>query len=63
VHRPYIFHGVCVKEEDVMMIGSPYHYGLNVCARQELHRKIKLQEDRIKELEAKMAQILNYISL
>jgi uncharacterized protein involved in tolerance to divalent cations len=52
-----------VKEEDVMMIGSPYHYGLNVCARQELHRKIKLQEDRIKELEAKMAQILNYISL
>jgi hypothetical protein len=55
---------VCGTEvDDFHTISKEYIFTLNVCATQELHRKIKLQEDRIKELEAKMAQILNYISL
>ncbi len=55
---------------DFHTISKEYIFTLNVCATQKLHRRmesqnviIKLQEDRIKELEVKMAQILNYISL
>jgi hypothetical protein len=40
-----------------------YIFTLNVCATQELHRRIISQEERIKELETKMTQILNYISI
>jgi len=48
---------------DFHTLDKSYIYTLNVCATQELYRKIKSQQDHIKELEAKMAQILNYISL
>jgi hypothetical protein len=40
-----------------------YIFTLNVCATQELHRKILSQEAHIKELETKMEQILKYISI
>jgi hypothetical protein len=32
---------------------------LNVCATQELHRRIEAQNDRIKELEAKIDRLLS----
>ncbi len=48
---------------DFHTLTKEYIFTLNVCATEELHRKIKSQEDRIKELEVKMVQILNYISL
>ncbi len=40
-----------------------YIFTLNVCATQELHRRIKSQDERIKELEGKVERLLNYISL
>jgi hypothetical protein len=49
--------------DDFHTISKEYIFTLNVCATQELHRKIKSQDARIKELEEKMTQILNYISL
>jgi hypothetical protein len=48
---------------DLNGLDKSYIYTLNVCATQELHRRIISQEERIKELESKMTQILNYISL
>jgi hypothetical protein len=62
---------------DLNGIDKSYIYTLNVCATQELHRKIeaqkviiqsqddriKSQEERIKDLETKMSQILNNMSL
>ncbi len=54
--------------KDLNTIDKSYIYTLNVCATQELHRRmeaqnviIKSQEARIKELETKMEQILNKI--
>ena len=51
-------------------IDKTYIYTLNVCATQELHRRmeaqkviIQSQDERIKELEIKIAQILNNISI
>ena len=49
--------------DDFHTISKEYIFTLNVCATQELHRKIKSQDDRIKELEAKVERLLNYISL
>jgi hypothetical protein len=56
--------------DDFHSISKEYIFTLNVCATQELHRRMEAQniiiisqEDRIKELEAKMSQLLNYISL
>jgi len=40
-----------------------YIFTLNVRATQELHRRIKSQDERIRELEAKMVDILKYLSL
>jgi hypothetical protein len=55
---------------DLNGLDKSYIYTLNVCATQELHRRmeaqnviIKSQEARIKELETKMEQILKYISI
>ena len=56
----YIY-GTIVK--DFHTVDKNYIYTLNVCATQELHRKIISQEEHIKELETKMTQILNYISI
>ena len=49
--------------DDFHTLDKIYIFTLNVCATQELHRKIKSQEARIKELETKMEQILKYISI
>jgi hypothetical protein len=49
--------------DDFHTLDKNYIFTLNVCATQELHRKIKSQEARIKELETKMEQILKYISI
>ncbi len=48
--------------DDFHTLDKSYIFTLNVCATQELHRKILSQEARIKELETKMEQILNKIS-
>jgi hypothetical protein len=45
--------------DDFHTLDKSYIFTLNVCATQELHRKIKSQEARIKELETKMEQILS----
>ncbi len=52
-----------IEIDDFHTLDKSYIFTLNVCATQELHRKIKSQEDRIKELEAKVERLLNYISL
>jgi hypothetical protein len=49
--------------DDFHTLDKSYIFTLNVCVTQELHRRIISQDERIKELEAKMVQILNYISL
>ena len=68
-------YGYCV--DDLNGLDKSYIYTLNVCATQELHRRmeaqnviiksqderIKSQDERIKELEEKMSQVLNYISI
>jgi len=45
--------------DDFHTISKEYIFTLNVCATQELHRRIISQEERIKELEAKVNIILN----
>ena len=56
--------------DDLNGLDKSYIYTLNVCATQELHRRIEAQkviiqsqDERIKELETKMEQILKYISI
>ena len=60
-HDKIYIHGTEV--EDFHTLSKEYIFTLNVCATQELHRRIKSQEERIKELEAKMTDILKYLSL
>ena len=48
---------------DLHGINKDYIFTLNVCATQELHRRIEAQDKRIKELETKLEQILNYINI
>jgi len=52
--------------DDVFLINKDYIFTINVCATQELHRKIetqnviiKSQDDRIKDLEAKVEMLLS----
>ena len=53
---------VCGTEvDDFHTISKEYIFTLNVCATQELHRRIISQEERIKELERKMTQILSLL--
>jgi hypothetical protein len=47
--------------DDFHTFNKDYIYTLNVCATQELHRRIEAQETRIKELEAKINKLINYI--
>ena len=56
--------------DDFHALDKSYIYTLNVCATQELHRRIEAQkviiqsqDERIKELEEKVERLLNYISL
>ena len=48
--------------DDFHILSKEYIFTLNVCATQELHRRIISQEERIKELEAKVSMLLNSIS-
>ena len=47
--------------DDFHTLTKEYIFTLNVCATQELHRKIVSQEERIKELETKLEKLINYI--
>ena len=54
--------------DDFHTISKEYIFTLNVCATQELHRRIeaqnviiKSQEERIKELETKLEKLISYI--
>ena len=54
--------------DDFITITKDYIFTLNVCATQELHRRmetqkvvIQSQEERIKELETKLEKLINYI--
>ena len=46
---------------DFHTISKEYIFTLNVCATQELHRKITIQEERILELERKINILFNNI--
>ena len=48
--------------DDFHTISKEYIFTLNVCATQELHRRIISQDERIRQLEAKVERLLNYIS-
>ena len=48
--------------DDFHTLDKSYIFTLNVCATQELHRRIVSQEERIQELETKVERLLNYIS-
>ena len=54
--------------DDFHTISKEYIFTLNVCATQELHRRIEAQkviiqsqDERIKELETKLEKLINYI--
>jgi hypothetical protein len=49
--------------DDFHILDKSYIFTLNVCATQELHQRIISQEERIRELETKMTDILKYLSL
>jgi hypothetical protein len=49
--------------DDFHTLNKDYIFTLNVCATQELHRRIISQDERIKELEEKVERLLNNISL
>jgi hypothetical protein len=47
--------------DDFHTLDKSYIFTLNVCATQELHRRMEAQEKRIKELEEKIEKLINYI--
>ena len=49
------------KVDDFHILAKEYIFTLNVCATQELHRRIEAQDKRIKELETKLEKLINYI--
>ena len=44
--------------DDFHTLDKAYIFTLNVCATQELHRRMEAQEERIKELERKLEMVL-----
>ena len=61
-----LYFGYCI--DDLHGLDKSYIYTLNVCATQELHRRIEAQkviiqsqDERIKELETKLEKLINYI--
>ena len=67
-HDKIFIHGTEV--DDFHTLSKEYIFTLNVCATQELHRRmevqnviIKSQDERIKELEIKIEKLMNYISI
>lgn len=51
--------GYCV--DDLNALDKSYIFTLNVCATQELHRRMEAQEKRIKDLEEKIERLLTII--
>ena len=51
------------KVDDFHILAKEYIFTLNVCATQELHRRIVSQDERIKELEAKLEKLITYMKL
>jgi hypothetical protein len=49
--------------DDFHTLDKTYIFTLNVCATQELHRRMEAQDKRIKELETKLEKLINYISI
>jgi hypothetical protein len=47
--------------DDLNALDKSYIFTLNVCATQELHRRMEAQDKRIKELETKLEKLINYI--
>ncbi len=47
--------------QDFYTIDKDSIFTMNVCATQELHRRIETQDKRIKELETKLEKLINYI--
>ena len=47
--------------DDFHTLAKEYIFTLNVCATQELHRRMEAQEKRIKELETKLEKLISYI--
>ena len=67
-HDKIFIHGTEI--DDFHTLSKEYIFTLNVCATQELHRRmevqnviIKSQDERIKELEIKIEKLMNYISI
>ena len=58
-HDKIYIHGTEV--DDFHTLSKEYIFTLNVCATQELHRRIEAQEKRIKELETKLEKL--YLSI
>ena len=64
-YRNYTYNKIFVygtEVDDFHTITKEYIFTLNACATQELHRRIVSQDERIRELEAKVERLLNYIS-
>jgi len=49
--------------KDFHALNKEYINTLNVCAVQELHRKIVLQQEEINELKEKVNVLINYIDM
>jgi hypothetical protein len=60
-HDKIFIHGTEI--DDFHTLSKEYIFTLNVCATQELHRRIEAQDKRIKELETKLEKLMNYISI
>ena len=48
----------CYCVEDLNGLDKSYIFTLNVCATQELHRRMEAQDKHIKELETKIEQLI-----
>ena len=55
-HDKIFIHGTEI--DDFHTLAKEYIFTLNVCATQELHRRMQAQEERIKELERKLEMVL-----
>jgi len=49
------------KVDDFHILAKEYIFTLNVCATQELHRRIVSQEERIRQLEEKVERLLSLL--
>ena len=71
IHEDYFIIDEDIEGDDCFVFGyeindlngldKSYIYTLNVCATQELHRRIISQDERIKELETKVERLLSLL--